>query len=136
MADSGVLRLMRIALCLALLATSATADDRSAFYGSWGTAEQCSGTPIKPGGTVMATPIEIDDTFLRQGQIWCRLSWGSVEQRPAGPATTALAQCGEDNVRIYQIGLGSTGASLTIRWDFPLTNGPLGRCDVGLSGDG
>lgn len=120
---------MRVALCLILFANPATADDTTAFHGTWGTPAQCAGEPLKPGGTVMAAPFEIDDTFLRQGAIWCRLSWGVLADRPAGQTATAFAQCGEDNVRHYRVGFERKGEALTLRWDFPLSNGPLQRCD-------
>ncbi|MBO6755967.1 MAG: hypothetical protein JJ902_06545 [Roseibium sp.] len=113
------------ALCL-----PATAADRTAFYGTWGTAKQCAREPIKPGGSVLAEPFEISSKWLRHGQLWCRLSWGPMESRPGGLFTAAHALCGEDTVRPYFLGLILTGDDLTLRWDFPVSNGPLKRCSA------
>ena len=63
------------AIFLTLAAQSAQADERAEFYGVWGTAKQCAGEPIKPGGTALAAPFEIGEEWLRQGQLWCQLSW-------------------------------------------------------------
>ena len=119
---------MRLAAFITLLALPAHADDRAAFYGTWGTPQQCERVPLKEGGTVLAAPFEIDDTFLKQGTIWCRLAWGPVESRGTETVTSAQAQCGEDNVRHYMLGLELADEALTLRWDFPLSNGPLARC--------
>jgi len=119
---------VRYAFLIALLAVPAAADEREVFYGTWGTAQQCSRAPIKPGGTVLAEPFEISSDWLRQGRLWCRLSWFSIEPREDGFFTGARAQCGEDSLRDYILGMELSGDDLTLRWDFPLSNGPLARC--------
>ncbi|MEM8648745.1 MAG: hypothetical protein AAGF86_20715 [Pseudomonadota bacterium] len=128
---------MRYALLIALLAfpaaalsaaTAVAADEREVFYGTWGTPKQCARAPIKPGGTVLAEPFEIDAEWLRQGRFWCRLSWYPIEQREDGFFTGARAQCGEDSVRGYSLGMVLSGDKLTLRWDFPRSNGPLALC--------
>ena len=122
---------MRLPLLIALivlLAAPAGADDRSALYGTWGTAKQCTRAPVKPGGTVLSEPFVIGPEWLRQGTFWCRLTWGPMEPRENGVFTGAHAQCGEDAARGYFLGMILTGDDLTLRWDFPLSNGPLQRC--------
>lgn len=119
---------MRYAFLIVLLAFPAAADERAVFYGTWGTAKQCSRAPVKPGGTVLAAPFEISPEWLRQGQIWCRLSWFPIEPRGDGFFSGARAQCGEDTVRDYMLGVELSGGELTLRWDFPLSSGPLARC--------
>ena len=122
---------MRLPLVIAfivLIAAPVAADDRAAFYGTWGTAKQCTRAPIRPGGTVLAEPFEISSEWLRQGRFWCRLNWGPMEARENGFFTGAHAQCGEDTVRGYFVGMILSGDDLTLRWDFPLSNGPLRRC--------
>lgn len=116
-----------LALFFWFLAVTAAADERSAFYGAWGAAEQCARTPILPGGTVMSRPFEIGAEWLRHGEVWCRLTWFPVERRADGLFTGAHAQCGEDAVRDYLLGMTISGDSLTLRWDFQLV-GPLSRC--------
>ena len=113
---------------IAFLAVPATADERAMFYGSWGTAKQCSRAPIKPGGTVLSEPFVISSEWLRQGRFWCRLTWGPMERREDGFFTGADAQCGEDSVRGYFLGMALSGDDLTLRWNFPFSNGPLARC--------
>ena len=104
------------------------ADERRNFYGSWGTAKQCSRLPIKPGGTVLAEPFEIGSEWLRHGSLWCRLNWFPVEPRENGFFSGAFAQCGEDAVRGYLLGMELSRGELTLRWGFPFKNGPLTRC--------
>ena len=119
---------MRYALLIFLLAWPAAADERKVFYGSWGTEQQCSRTPIKPGGTVLAEPFQIGPEGLRQGQIWCRLSWFPIELREDGVFTGAFAQCGEDAVREYLLRMTLSEDALTVRWGLQRSNGPLTRC--------
>jgi len=119
---------MRYLFLIILFTFPAAANEREAFYGTWGTAKQCSRELIKPGGTLRAEPFEISPGWLKQGQLWCRLSWLPIEQRENGAFTGAFAQCGEDAVRNYILGLVLSGDKLTLRWDFPLKNGPLSQC--------
>ena len=119
---------MRYALLIVLLAFPATAGERTVFYGTWGTAEQCARAPIKPGGTVLAQPFEIGAGWLKQGRIWCRLRWFPVQPREDGSFTGANAQCGEDAVRDYILRMELSGDDLTLRWGLLRSNGPLRRC--------
>lgn len=123
---------MRFGVCIAVIfmcaAWSASADERAAFYGTWGAPQQCARAPIKPGGTVLAAPFEIDAEWLRHGQVWCRLRWFPIEPRADGAFTGAQAQCGEDSVRGYRLGMVLSGETLTLRWGFGRSNGPLARC--------
>ncbi len=122
---------MRVALLITLpflFASYVAADDRNAVYGTWGTTKQCSRLPIKPGGTVLAEPFVIDSVSLKQGQFWCRLSWGPMETRENGFFTGASASCGEDSARGYFVGMVLADDELTLRWNFPLSIGPLRRC--------
>ncbi len=122
------MRLPLLITSIALFAVPAAADDRTVFYGTWGTAKQCAGAPIRPGGTVVAEPFVISSGWLKQGRFWCRLSWGPVERRGNGYFSGAHAQCNEDAVRGYFLGMILSGDDLTLRWDFPLSSGPLRRC--------
>ncbi len=122
---------MRLPLLIAFItwhAVPVAADDRAVFYGTWGTAEQCSRAPIRLGGTVLAEPFVISSDWLKQGRFWCRLSWGPMERRDDGFFTGAHAQCNEDSIRGYFLGMILSGDDLTLRWDFPVSNGPLRRC--------
>ncbi|KAB7614696.1 hypothetical protein F9L33_08685 [Amylibacter sp. SFDW26] len=120
---------MRYVFLIVLLAfPAAAADKREVFYGTWGTPKQCSRETIKSGGTVLSEPFEISADWLKQGQLWCRLNWYPIEIREDGFFSGAFAQCGEDSVRDYSLGMVLSDNSLTLRWDFPLSNGPLMRC--------
>ncbi|WP_157738936.1 hypothetical protein [Labrenzia sp. VG12] len=122
---------MRLLILIALLNLPidvAAAEDRRVFFGTWGTAKQCAREPIKPGGTFLAEPYEIGDEWLRQGQLWCLLSWGPIEKRPDGYFSGAHARCGEDTVRQYFLGMVLSDGELTLRWGFPASSGPLRQC--------
>jgi len=105
------------------------ADERSAFFGAWGTPKQCARAAIKPGGTVLAQPFEIDSEWLRHGTTFCRLDWFSVDVRENEVFSGAHAQCGEDSVIDYMLGMRLTDDGLLLRWNFLTSNGPLLRCD-------
>ncbi|MEM6934565.1 MAG: hypothetical protein AAF526_13425 [Pseudomonadota bacterium] len=119
---------MRSAILIALLAFPATGEQRDIFYGPWGTAKQCSRLPVIAGGTVLAEPFVISSDWLKQGSLWCRLDWFPIEPRDDGLFTGAYAQCGEDSVQNYILGMYLSGDELTLRWNVLLSNGPLARC--------
>ena len=122
---------MRYALLFILIAfPAAAADDRATFYGTWGTAKQCARTPLKPGGTVLAAPFEINSQWLKHGNVWCRLNWFPIQPREDGAFTGARAQCGEDSIRDYFLRMERSGKELTLRWGLLLSNGPLVRCPI------
>lgn len=103
-------------------------DKHDAFYGIWGTKKQCAREPFKKGGTVRAAPYVITPQWIKQGNLWCSLNWGAVENSPTGKQSAANAHCGEDSVRSYFLGFKLKEEKLTLRWDFLRANGPLERC--------
>lgn len=116
-------------LCVGLiLGGPVMADERDAFLGLWGTEKQCARAPIIDGGTRLAEPFEITALWLKQGDVFCGLTWGPVEQRDTGSFTIANARCGEDSVRDYLLGMRLVEEKLTLRWEISLSNGPLQRC--------
>ena len=121
---------MLYAFLIAVLTFPAAADaaGRDVFYGTWGTAQQCARAPVKPGGTVLAEPFEINAKGMRQGLFWCRLRWLPVAARDKGFFTGALAQCGEDGVRDYHLRMKLSDKTLTLHWSFQQSSGPLTRC--------
>lgn len=120
---------MRYLIPLIFLATPIAASDKyAAFYGTWGTPTQCAKAPILEDGTQLAAPFEIGPEWLKHGQIYCSLTWGPVSDRDDGRFTIATAQCGEDAVRGYTLGLLLSGETLELTWDFFLRNGPLQQC--------
>lgn len=121
---------MRLALIFTLLAIPAFADNRAAFYGTWGTAKQCARAPIKDGGTVLSEPFVINEEWLIHGAIHCSLNWGPIDTLEHGLFTAATAKCGEDFARSYFLGMRLENDTLYILWDFHHKNGPLNRCPV------
>lgn len=119
---------MRCTLFIILLALPGHAEEREAFYGTWGTDKQCAREPVKAGGSVLAEPFEIDAEWLKQGQLWCRLDWFPVQLRDGERFSGAFAQCGEDAVRGHVLGMELAGEQLSLRWNVFLKNGPLHRC--------
>ena len=110
-------------------AAAAAAAEREVFYGEWGTAKQCARQPIKEGGTLLAQPYELGETWLKQGNLYCQLNWGPIEQRGGGGSFTAAhAACGEDTIRSYFLGLELRGEQLRLTWGFPTSSPPLSRC--------
>lgn len=87
------IRRVVISTALAVFAGTASATDLPALYGRWGTHAQCTGLPVKPGGTVMATPFEIRPDWLQHGQIWCSLTWFPAQMRGDGLFVTAGVLC-------------------------------------------
>lgn len=119
---------MRFALIAIMISLPAAAEERQSFYGTWGTEKQCARAPFQPGVDVFAQPFEISDGWLRHGNSWCKLDWGPIEARENGLFTAAFASCSEDAVRHYLLGMELSEGALTLRWDFPHSNGPLARC--------
>jgi hypothetical protein len=120
---------------LALLAWCATARAETRFHGVWGTARQCAGDLVQPGGTLRAAPVQITEGWLKQGRTWCALSWFPAQPRAGGLFAGATALCGEDTQRRHTLGLAYGTAhgteTLTLVWNDSLVNGPLRRCGPG-----
>jgi hypothetical protein len=121
---------MKYVIVIGLLASPAFAEDRSVFYDTWGDDMQCAGAPLQPGGTVMAAPFELTPGWLVQRGLWCRLTWFPVEAGRDEVRSGAYAQCGEDSVRDYILGMRLEDDRLTLHWDFLTSNGPLRRCET------
>lgn len=119
--------LTTVAAVLLAWPAAAVADDHAAFFGAWGSPSQCARALLIPDGSVAAEPFVIGPQWLKHGRIWCSLSWFSVEPRENGLFSGAYAQCGEDSVRAYRLGMEIVGDRLMLRWDFRLV-GPLSRC--------
>lgn len=122
---------MRYLFCFFLLSFPANAEDwRTAFYGKWGTPAQCAGELIKPGGSVKFEPFEIDDQWIKHGQLWCQIEWGPLERRENELFTAVSAKCGEDAVYGYLLGMKQSEETLMLRWTLTWSNGPLQRCPI------
>ena len=120
---------MRSLFVLTIFTMPAFAADRSLLYGKWGTEAQCNGALITPQGTKRAAPFDIRPDWLKHGDVWCYLNWGTVAPTSGGGIfTVAQAQCGEDAVRGYNIKFRLDESELTLVWNLWIKNGPLMRC--------
>jgi len=127
---------MRRAFLLALAVLGAmpvfAGSLRESLYGTWGTEGQCRGALIVEGGTVRASPVDIDERWLAQGGIFCVLTWFGATERPGELFASAHAVCGEDSAQGYRLDfvLRRDSHQMTLIWDERLFNGPLTRCDT------
>jgi len=124
------MRLFLVSAILCLSALPASSDEQEVFYGIWGTDKQCARAAIKDGGTVLAMPFEINESWLKHGEFYCQLTWFPIDTRENGYFSGAFARCGEDAVRDYTLGMILEDGELTLRWGLSLQNGPLLRCPV------
>jgi len=118
----------------ALAAIPVHAGGDNFVHGLWGTAAQCAQELIKPGGTRLAEPFEIGPEWLRQGDIWCKLTWFDPQERAQGIFIGARARCGEDSLQGFWLGMAfdrsGDAEQLSLIWNENLVNGPLERCAV------
>ena len=105
-------------------------DEPQAIYGVWGDARQCARAVILEGGTRRAAPVEISEGWLKQGPIWCRLTWFPAEPRANGLFASAQALCGEDSALGYRLDAVLAGQNLSLIWNETLINGPMRRCNA------
>ncbi|MDH3761757.1 MAG: hypothetical protein OEU50_12305 [Gammaproteobacteria bacterium] len=98
------------------------------ILGVWGTAEQCIAYRHGKTDSPRLFPYRISDDWVRQGEIYCYLSWHDAEQVGDDFRVYALAQCGEDNLREYQLKLNLQQQKLRIRWSDDFTTRALEAC--------
>lgn len=113
---------------LLFLTSIAFSADLPLIFGEWGTKAQCARKLIIPEGTKRAAPFVIQSDWLGHGDVWCRLKWSGDGSGPDKNFALALAICGEDDARDYQIRFNLSGDELTITWNLWHVNGPLMRC--------
>lgn len=98
------------------------------LLGIWGTAEQCAAHESGNNDNPRLFPYRISGDWIRQGNIYCYLSWRDHEGDSDGLRAYALAQCGEDNLREYQLRLLLQQGELQIRWSEDFTTRALRAC--------
>lgn len=107
------------------LPESATAP--ALLLGVWGSARQC--TAYHSGNNQPGLlPYHINAEWLRQGTVYCYLSWRGQNDVAGVIEAFALAQCGEDDLREYQLALQLRAGSLRIRWSADYTTPELQAC--------
>lgn len=101
----------------------------AALLGTWGTSTQCPAKLAENPALARFSPYHIDLEWLRQGGIYCYLSWQGNYADDTGSETHALAQCGEDSLREYRIVLRLEKSRLRIHWSESYSTPTLERCD-------
>ncbi len=94
---------------------------------TWGSRQQCAAASSDKTALHLY-PFEVDREWLRQGPIYCYLTWLSNQPMANGSETQAFAQCGEDSLREYRIFFLLQGQQLRIRWSADFTTPALERC--------
>lgn len=117
-----------LALILIFAADPAWTGEQDPFLGVWGTTKQCNRAPLKEGGSVLAEPFEIRPGWLRQGSLWCKLSWFPIQDHGSSVFASTRALCGEDSARVYRLDFSQNPKGLYLIWDEQLVNGPLIEC--------
>jgi hypothetical protein len=98
------------------------------LMGTWGTAEQCAAHGSGDNEDPRLFPYLITGDWIRQGFIYCYLSWQDHINDADGTRAQAVAQCGEDSLRDYQIFLRLNNNKLEIRWSKDFTTPMLQAC--------
>ncbi len=98
-----------------------------ALLATWGTPDQC-----RARGDAAAGPhrqaVEIGPQWLRQGLMYCLLTWHSHRADARGSLSRAHARCGEDLPRDYRVVFLLRDGELRIRWSQDFTTPALDRC--------
>jgi len=98
------------------------------LLGTWGTAEQCHAHNAGEIDNPRFNPYLIGSEWIRQGNVYCYLSWHEKRHDGDGLQAHALAQCGEDNLREYRLTLRLQQERLRIRWSDDFTTRALEAC--------
>ena len=98
-----------------------------ALLATWGSREQCAAASTN-STALHRYPFEIGREWLRQGPIYCYLTWRSHQPLANGSETQAFAQCGEDMLREYRVFFLLHESRLRIRWSEDFATPGLERC--------
>lgn len=99
-----------------------------AYIGTWGSAAQCADTQATHDGDAGRSAYEISVEWIRQGKVYCHMTWYTIEMTARGGEVHALAQCGEDGLREYRVVLRLAQARLWIDWSPDFTTPALRAC--------
>lgn len=110
-------------------ASTGPGDAPDSLLGTWGTGTQCDAHRAGDTSSPSLLPYEITQEWIRQGFIYCYLSWNGHEKGNDAVTAYARAQCGEDNLRDYRLRLRHSAGRLQIRWSEDFTTAKLQHCD-------
>ena len=107
----------------------ATAPDGPAeLFGVWGSESQCRAYGDGDETNPALLPYAIDGQWIRQGFIYCYLSWRGRESKNGITRAWADARCGEDDLRDYRLQLELRERRLSIRWSEDFIVSQLQSC--------
>lgn len=100
----------------------------ASLLGTWGSAEQCAAH--RAGGNLNPAlfPYLITRDWIRQGNIYCYLSWQHHRASGGNIEAYVSALCGEDDIRDYRLLMKLQAGSLQIRWSPDFITGQLQAC--------
>lgn len=96
---------------------------------SWGTSAQCQAHKQNITHDMTLFPVVISDQWLQQGFMYCLVRWLNQQNDEQELRARAYLQCGEDNLRDYQVFFKLKDDKLRIRWSEDFTTDNLQRCD-------
>ncbi len=99
-----------------------------ALLGIWGTASQCAAPKAGKEDDPRMFPYIITRDWIKQGFIYCHLVWYEQNSETGAKQAFAFAQCGEDNLRDYQVALKLHNGKLRIQWSEDFTTRELEAC--------
>ncbi len=100
-----------------------------ALFGTWGTAAQCAAHKTGNNTDMRLFPYVVSNDWIQQGMVYCYLVWREQFSDAAGTQAHALAQCGEDGLRDYQVFVDLREGRLRIRWSEDFTTRELQACE-------
>ena len=110
-------------------ARGSPAEAPASLLGTWGTAIQYDAHRAGDTSSPSLLPYEITQQWIRQGFIYCYLSWVGQELHDDTVSAHAWAQCGEDNLRDYRLRLQRKAGYLQIRWSDDFITASLEACN-------
>lgn len=100
----------------------------AALLGTWGSEAQCDAFAADGSDNPALMPYEISADWIRQGFLYCALSWQGETRIDGEPRYFADASCGEDDLRDYRLTLELRDRRLRIRWSDDFTTTALEAC--------
>ena len=108
--------------------SQSTAAAPSELLGTWGTAAQCGELAAGGSDNPGLMPYQISADWIRQGFLYCSMSWRGETRIDGEPRYFADASCGEDDLRDYRLTLELRDNRLKIRWSDDFTTAALEAC--------
>ena len=100
----------------------------AALLGAWGSAAQCAKLAAGGSDNPGLMPYQISADWIRQGFLYCSLSWRGQTRVEGENRYFADASCGEDDLRDYRLTLELRDRRLHIRWSEDFTTRALEAC--------